>query len=96
MGEINREGGLLEGEEGKYRESQISSKNFNFGLYHPNNHLGDLFQEMILRNPQTLYILRSLEKFEKFHKNKFFNSRNCRKFQQFSGKQYKCAKAPNW
>ena len=56
MREINREGRLLERGGGKYRESQISSKNSNFGLYHPNNHLGNLFQEMILRNPQALYI----------------------------------------
>ena len=26
--------------------------------------LGELFQEMILRNPQALYILRNLEKFK--------------------------------
>ena len=53
---------------GKYRESQISFKNSNFGWYHPNIPLGELFQEMILRNPQALYILRILEKFENSQK----------------------------
>ena len=35
-------------------------------IYHPNNprSLGELFQEMILRNPQALYISRNLEKFK--------------------------------
>ena len=47
---------MLRANVGKYRESQISSKNSNFDLYHPNNPLGELFQEMILRNPQALYI----------------------------------------
>ena len=56
---------------GKYRESQISSKSSNFG-YHPNNPLGELFQEMILRNPQALYILRNLEKFKNSIKIQFF------------------------
>ena len=42
----------------------LSSQNSNFGQYHPNNPLGELFQEMILTNPQALYILRNLEKFE--------------------------------
>ena len=49
---------------GKYWESKISSKNSNFGYYHPNNPLGELFQEMILRNPQALYILRNLANFK--------------------------------
>ena len=70
---------------GKYRESQISSKNSNFGLYHPNNCLGDLFQEMILRNPQVLYVLRNLEKFEKFHKNTFFIREIAAIFSNFQG-----------
>ena len=43
-------GATLRANGGKYRENQISSKNLNFGLYHPNNHSGDLFQEMTLRN----------------------------------------------
>ena len=51
---------------GKYRESQISSKNSHFGYYHPNNPLGELFQEMISRNPKALYILRNLDKFNFF------------------------------
>ena len=79
---------------GKYRESQISYKNSNFGWYHPNIPLGELFQEMILRNPQALYILRILEKFENSQKIHFFNSENGCKFQQISTKQYKRAKAP--
>ena len=33
-------------------------------LANTNNPLGELFQEMILTNPQALYILRNLEKFE--------------------------------
>ena len=70
---------------GKYRESQISSKKSNFGLYHPNNRLGDLFQEMILRNPQVLYVLRNLEKFEKFHKNTFFIREIAAIFNNFQG-----------
>ena len=56
---------LIRANVGKYPESQISSKNLNFSSYHPNNPLGELFQEMILRNPQALYILRNLEKFSK-------------------------------
>ena len=55
---------LLRANVGKYRESQISSKNSSFGWYNPNMPLGELFQETILRNPQALYILRILEKFE--------------------------------
>ena len=43
-------------------------------IYHPNNprSLGELFQEMILRNPQALYILRKLEKFKNSIKIHFF------------------------
>ena len=33
----------------------------------PNTPLGELFQEMILRNPQALYILRILENSQKIH-----------------------------
>ena len=33
----------------------------------------NLFQEMILRNPQALYILRTLEKFENSIKSTFFS-----------------------
>ena len=36
------------------------------------NPLGELFQEVILRNPQALYILRNFEKFEKFDKTTFY------------------------
>ena len=36
---------------GIYRESQISFKTLDFGLYYPNNPLIQLFQEVILRNP---------------------------------------------
>ena len=56
---------------GIYRESQISSQKSNFGLYHPNNSLEWLFQKMILRNPQALYIWRILEKFENSQKIPF-------------------------
>ena len=38
---------LLRADVGIYRESQISSKKPNFRLYHPNNPLGELFQEMV-------------------------------------------------
>ena len=41
---------------GIHRESQISCEKSNFGLYHPNNPLEWLFQKMILKNPQALYI----------------------------------------
>ena len=34
--------------------------------------VGELFQEMILRNPQALYILRILKKFENSLKMHFF------------------------
>ena len=34
--------------------------------------LGELFQEMMLRNPQALYILRNLEKFKNSIKIHFF------------------------
>ena len=37
-------------------ESQISSENSNFGLYHPNNPWWYPFQEMIFRNHHALYI----------------------------------------
>ena len=79
---------------GKYRESQISSKNSSFGSYHLSIPLGALFQEMILRNPQALYILRKLEKFENSINIHFFYSRNCCKFHQFSRNQYKRGKDP--
>ena len=39
---------------------------------YPNNPLGELFQEMILRNPQALYILRNVEKFKNSIKIHFF------------------------
>ena len=84
---------FLRANAGKYRGSQVSPKNSHFGLYHPSIPLGELFQEMMLRNPQTLYILRNLEKFKNLIKIHFF-SRNCCKFQQLSRKQYKRAKAP--
>ena len=41
-------------------------------LANTNNPLGELFQEMILTNPQALYILRNLEKFENSIKIYFF------------------------
>ena len=43
-------------------------------IYHPNNprSLGELSQEMILRNPQALYISRNLEKFKNSIKIHFF------------------------
>ena len=63
---------LLRVNVGKYGESQIGSKKSNFCQYHPNNCLGELFQEMILRNPQALYILRNLEKSENSIKIQFF------------------------
>ena len=49
----------------------------------------------VLQNdfPQALYILRNLEKFENSIKIHFFIRENYCKFQQFSGKQYKRAKA---
>ena len=47
---------LLRANVGIYRESQISCEKSNFGLYHPNNPLEWLFQKMILKNPQALYI----------------------------------------
>ena len=40
--------------------------------YHPNNPLGEILQEMLLRNLQALYILRNLEKFEISIKIHFF------------------------
>ena len=55
---------VLRANVGIYRESQISSQKSNFDLYPPNNSLEWLFQKMILRNPQALYIWRILEKFE--------------------------------
>ena len=70
---------------GKYRESQISFKNSNFGQYHPNNPLGELFQEMILTNPQALYILRNLEKFENSIKIHFFIREIAANFNNFQG-----------
>ena len=48
----------------------MSSEKSNFGLYHPNNPLRYLFQEIILRNPQALYISRNIEKFETSKKKK--------------------------
>ena len=40
--------------------------------YHPNIPVGELFQEMILRNPQALYILRILGMFDNSLKMHFF------------------------
>ena len=74
---------LLRANVGKYRESQISSKNSNFGWYHPNIPLGELFQEMILRNPQALYILRILEKFENLQKIHFLIQKMGANFNRF-------------
>ena len=71
---------LLKANVGKYRESQISSKNSNF---HPNIPLGELFQEMILRNPQALYILRILDKFENSQKIHFFIRETGANFNRF-------------
>ena len=76
---------------GKYQESQISSKLFEFRLIY--NPLGELFEEIRLRNPQALHF-KKFGKVQKFEKNTFFYWRNCRKFQQFSRKEYKRAKAP--
>ena len=69
----------------KYRESQISSKNSHFGRYHPNNPVGELFQEMILRNPQVLYILRNLERFENSIRVHFFIREIAADFNNFQG-----------
>ena len=74
---------LLRANVGKYRESQISSKNSSFGLYHPNIPLGELFQEMILRNPQALYILRILEKFQNSQKIYFLIQKMGANFNRF-------------
>ena len=63
-------------------------------IYHPNNPLRELFKEIRLRSRQALYILRFFGKVQKFDKSTFFYSRNCCKFQQFSRKEYKRAKAP--
>ena len=52
---------------GMCRESQISSENSNFGLYHPYNPSWYPFQEMILRNHQALYISKKQES-SKLHK----------------------------
>ena len=62
-----------------------SSNNLNFGSYHPNNPLGKQFQEMILRNPQALYILRNLEKLENSIKIHFFICEITANFNNFQG-----------
>ena len=54
-------------------------------IYHPNNPLGELFQEMILRTPQALYILRNLEKFENSIKIHFFIREIAANFNNFQG-----------
>ena len=53
--------------------------------YHPNDPLGELFQEMILRNPQALYVLRNLEKFENSIKIHFFIREIVANFNNFQG-----------
>ena len=69
--------------------STISNQfqNFEFWLIPPKHPLSELFQEMILRNPQALYILRILEKFENSQKIHFFIQEmgaNFNKFQRNS------------
>ena len=59
------------------------------------NQMSHRYVSGVLQNdfPQALYILRNLEKFENSIKIHFFIRENYCKFQQFSGKQYKRAKA---
>ena len=76
---------FLRANAGKYRGSQVSPKNSHFGLYHPSIPLGELFQEMMLRNPQTLYILRNLEKFKNLIKIHFFICEVAGNFNNFQG-----------
>ena len=66
---------------GKYQESQISSKLFEFRLIY--NPLGELFEEIRLRNPQALYILRNLEKFKNSRKIHFFIGEIAANFNNF-------------
>ena len=47
----------------------------------------------IKKSPSALHF-EKFGKVRKFDKNTFFYSRNCCKFEQFSRKQYKRAKAP--
>ena len=68
---------------GIYRESQISSKKSNFGLYHPNNPLVWLFQKMILKSAQALCIWIILEKFENSQKNAIFIHEISHNFERF-------------
>ena len=74
---------MLRDNVGIYRESQISSKKSNFGLYHPNNPYVWLFQKMILKNPQALCIWIILEKFENSQKNTIFIHEISHNFERF-------------
>ena len=78
---------------GIYRESQISSEKSNFGLYHPNNLMEWLFQKMILKIPQALWIWRILVKFENSQKIPFFFMKLV-KISNDLKKQYRREKSP--
>ena len=76
--------------------SKISNQflKFEFWLIPPKQPFRCTISRNDIKKSSSALHFEKFGKVQKFHKNTFFYSRNCCKFQQFSRKQYKRTKAP--